>query len=93
MENKITVNEESHQFEMQTPEGLALIAYEMDSNVMNIMHTEVPEAMEGQGIASDLAKFALDYARENQMKVKNYCRFVQVFLHRHPEYQDLIVKP
>ncbi len=92
MENKITVNEESNEFEMQTPEGLALIAYEMDSNIMNIMHTEVPEAMEGQGIASDLAKFALDYARENQMKVKNYCRFVQVFLQRHPEYQDLIVK-
>ena len=93
MENKITVNEENHQFETQTPEGTALIEYELDVNTMSILHTEVPEAMEGQGIASDLAKFALDYARKNDLKVKNYCRFVQVFLHRHPEYQDLIVKP
>lgn len=92
MENKIVVNEANSQFEMQTPEGLALIAYELDANTMSILHTEVPEAMEGQGIASDLAKFALDYARENQMKVKNYCRFVQVFLQRHHEYQDLIIK-
>jgi predicted GNAT family acetyltransferase len=93
MENKITVNEANHQFETETPEGLALIAYELDVNTMSILHTEVPEGMEGQGIASDLAKFALNYARENDLKVKNYCRFVQIFLHRHPEYQDLIVKP
>lgn len=93
MKNKITVNEANSQFEMQTPEGLALIAYELDVNTMSILHTEVPEAEEGQGIASDLAKFALDYARKNDMKVKNYCRFVQVYLQRHPEYQDLIVKP
>lgn len=93
MGNKITVNEANHQFEMQTPEGLALIAYELDVNTMLILHTEVPEAEEGKGIASDLAKFALNYARKNDMKVKNYCRFVQVFLQRHPEYQDLIVKP
>lgn len=92
MENKIIVNEANSQFEMQTPEGLALIAYELDANTMSILHTEVPEAMEGQGIASDLAKFALDYARENDMRVKNYCRFVQVFLRRNPEYQDLIIK-
>lgn len=93
MENKIIVNEANQQFEMQTPEGLALIAYELDVNTMSILHTEVPEAVEGQGIASDLAKFALDYARENQLKVKNYCRFVQVFLQRYSEYQDLIINP
>ncbi len=91
MNEKVKVNEAQNQFEQYTQEGLALIAYEMDGSTMSIMHTEVPEAMEGQGIASDLAKFALDYAREKQLKVKVYCQFVQVYLKRHPEYQDLIL--
>jgi len=91
MEQNIIVNEANSQFEMNLDEGLALISYELDSNVLSILHTEVPEAVEGQGIASDLAKFALDYARQNQLKVKNYCRFVQVYLRRHPEYEDLII--
>ncbi|RYE11910.1 MAG: N-acetyltransferase [Sphingobacteriaceae bacterium] len=91
MNENTKVNEAQNQFEQNTPEGLALIAYEMDGKTMSIMHTEVPEAMEGQGVGSDLAKFALDYAREKQLKVKIYCRFVQVYLKRHPEYQDLMV--
>ncbi len=92
MENKVKVNEENSQFELETPEGLALIAFEMDANILSVLHTEVPEAAEGKGVGSELAKFALDYARENQLKVAVHCRFVQVFLQRHPEYQDLIVK-
>lgn len=92
MENKITVNEAASQFQMQTPDGVALIAYELDANTLVILHTEVPEAEEGKGIASDLAKFALDYARKNDLKVRNYCEFVQTYLQRHPEYQDLVIK-
>jgi predicted GNAT family acetyltransferase len=92
MDQKIVVNEADNQFELETPEGLALIAYELDGNVMSILHTEVPEALEGQGVGSDLAKFALEYVRKENLKVKVYCRFVQVFLRRHPEYQDLVAQ-
>lgn len=91
MEHQISVNEEAGQFELTLEEGVALLAFEMDSNTMSIMHTEVPEEAEGQGIASELAKYALDYARGNQLRVKNYCRFVSMFLQRNPEYEDLIL--
>lgn len=91
MEKEIKINEAGNQFELATPQGLALIAYEMDGSTMSIMHTEVPEAAEGQGIASELADFALNYARQKQLKVKVYCKFVQVYLKRHPQYQDLII--
>jgi predicted GNAT family acetyltransferase len=92
MNQNIVVNEADNQFELETPEGLALIAYELDGNVMSILHTEVPEALEGQGVGSDLAKFALEYVKKEKLKVKVYCRFVQVFLRRHPEYQDLVAQ-
>ncbi|RYE16328.1 MAG: N-acetyltransferase [Sphingobacteriaceae bacterium] len=91
MNEKIKVNEAQNQFEIKTPEGLALIAYEMEGNTMSIMHTEVPEASEGQGVGSAMAEFALNYAQEKQLKVKVYCRFVQVYLKKHPQYQNLII--
>lgn len=91
MDEKISVNEAASQFELNTTGGLALIAYEMEGSTLSILHTEVPEAEEGQGIGSELARFALDYAREKQLKVKVYCRFVQAYLERHPQYQELIV--
>lgn len=91
MEHQVKINEAESQYELNLPEGKALITYEIDGNTMSILHTEVPEAVEGQGIASELAKFALNDARKKQLKVKVYCRFVKIFLRRHPEYQDLIV--
>ncbi|WP_419802748.1 GNAT family N-acetyltransferase [Mucilaginibacter sp.] len=90
MNEKIKVNEATNQFELETPEGLALITYEIQGNAISIMHTEVPEAAEGQGIGSELAGFALDYARQKQLKVQVYCKFVQAYLQKHPQYQDLI---
>ncbi len=91
MAQNIVVNEEANQFELHLDEGLAFIVYELDSNVISLTHTEVPVAAEGQGIATEMAQFALNYARENGMKVKPYCRFVQIFLQHHPEYQDLVI--
>ena len=90
MNEKIKVNEATNQFELETPEGLALIAYEIQGSTISIMHTEVPEAAEGQGIGSELAGFALDYARQKQLKVQVYCKFVQAYSQKHPQYQDLI---
>lgn len=90
MNEKIKVNEATNQFELETPEGLALIAYEIQGSTISIMHTEVPEAAEGQGIGSELAGFALDYARQKQLKVQVYCKFMQTYLQKHPQYQDLI---
>ena len=90
MNEKIKVNEATNQFELETPEGLALIAYEIQGSTISIMHTEVPEAAEGQGIGSELAGFALDYARQKQLKVQVYCKFMQAYLQKHPQYQDLI---
>lgn len=56
------------------------------------MHTDVPAALGNRGIASTLAKFALDWAKEQNKKVMVYCPFVAAYLKRHPEYNLLIDK-
>lgn len=53
-------------------------------------HTEVEPAFEGRGIASRLARQALDDARERGLRVVPACSFFRVYLRRHPEDADLV---
>ncbi len=53
-------------------------------------HTEVDPRFEGRGIASQLARRALDDARERGQRVVPVCSFFRVYLDRHPEDADLL---
>ena len=53
-------------------------------------HTEVPDALEGRGIGSKLARTVLDYARAAHLAVVPSCPFIRAYIARHPEYQDLV---
>ena len=54
------------------------------------MHTEVPEALQGHGIAGKLAAHALTYARENGLDVVPLCPYVAKYIKDHPEFADLV---
>jgi uncharacterized protein len=47
----------------------AFIEYRWLKGSLVLMHTLVPEAHEGKGIAGALAKFALAYAKNNKLKI------------------------
>ena len=83
-------NAAESRYELRTPAGLALIAYRRDGRSIDLLHTEVPEAMEGQGIAGRLARFALEDARSAGLRVIPSCPYVGSYLRRHPEYADLV---
>ena len=63
--------------------------YRIEGGVMILPHTEVPEALQGQGIAGKLVKTALESARRQGLKVIPSCSYVDVYMRRHPEYDDL----
>jgi predicted GNAT family acetyltransferase len=88
----ITNNKQQQQFEVHAEGELAVLVYRFHKDEMALMHTEVPEKLEGQGIASALAKHAFDWAKENNKKVIVYCSFVASYLKRHPEYNALVDK-
>ena len=90
MELTIRNNLSTHQFETVVEGHTALIAYTLYPGGIAFMHTEVPEALEGRGIAGQLAKYVLEYARENHLKVKPYCPYVNAYMKRLPEYNDLL---
>ncbi|HSL75833.1 MAG TPA: GNAT family N-acetyltransferase [Candidatus Limnocylindrales bacterium] len=56
-----------------------------------LIHTEVLPAHEGQGIGSALVRHALDHARANDLRVIAVCPYVQSYLARHPEDDDIVI--
>ena len=67
-----------------------VLDYTLQGQVMTITHTGVPDALGGRGLAAQLTKFALDYARAQQWKVIPRCSYAAVYVQRHAEYAALI---
>jgi uncharacterized protein len=85
-------NKERQQFQVFTDGQLASLEYRLSEGRIVLMHTEVPDNLSGHGIGSALVEYAFNHARANHLPVKVYCPFVQAWLKRHPEYNDLVVK-
>ncbi len=88
---KVQHNPQVKRFET-TVEGVsAFLTYTQEEKVLTLLHTEVPPALEGRGIGSRLAGSALDYARQQDLKVVAKCSFVAKYIERHQKYADLLV--
>lgn len=83
-------NRDARRFELDFDGQLAVSNYKIRDGTIYFTHTEVPEALEGQGIGNILARVALDFARANRLRVVPRCKFIASFIKRHPEYQDLV---
>jgi uncharacterized protein len=86
----VTHNPAAGRFEARTEHGVALLKYAVRGEVLDLMHTTVPQEAEGQGVGAALAKTALDHARRERMHVIPSCPFVAAFVKRHKEYADLV---
>lgn len=85
-------NEEQHRYEVQLDNQVAELTYERHGNRLLLMHTTVPPALEGHGIAGKLAKFALEDARTRHLTVYPYCEYVASYIKRHQEYLDVVAE-
>ena len=83
-------NAEKHRFELDVPGGAAFATYRRAPGVVTVLHTEVPEALQGRGIGSELARSILETIRERGEKVVPRCPFLSSFIERHPEYRNLV---
>ena len=90
MTQEIINNKERSQFEYHEAGEIAKLEYRFKNGDLVLMHTEVPKMLEGKGIASRLAKFALEWAQSNDLKLIVYCPFVTTYLKKHPEFNFLI---
>lgn len=67
-----------------------VVHYALRGTTIELTHTEVPQALEGRGVGSALARFALDDARQRGLSVIPTCPFIAGYIERHPEYAGLV---
>jgi len=91
MKYAIRHNQDQQRFEVELENLLCVIDYQLNGKNLMLPHVGVPQPLEGRGIAGELTRTALDWARTEKYRVIPVCPYVQAWLRRHPEYQDLIL--
>jgi uncharacterized protein len=66
------------------------IVYRERPGALVLLHTEVTDDLEGQGLGAQLVEGALDDIRARGLKLVPLCPFVSTYLRRHAEYADLV---
>jgi predicted GNAT family acetyltransferase len=63
----------------------ARLDYRSAPGTLVLVHTEVPDALEGRGIGGRLVQAAVDRAEAERRTVVPWCPFARRWLQRHPE--------
>jgi predicted GNAT family acetyltransferase len=86
----VTHDESAKQFVVHGDGDDAYIKYALpDAGTIDLQHTFVPQNDRGQGVADALARAAFAYARAQGLRVIPTCPFIQRWLARHKDYQNL----
>jgi predicted GNAT family acetyltransferase len=91
-EHNLTIqhNPGAKRFEAIVDGMLCRADYRMHGDTMMLVHTEVPQQLEGRGIASALVKAAFQHAGDNGMDVLPVCSYARIWAQRHPEVKPLL---
>uniref|UniRef100_A0A2R5LBQ4 Protein NATD1 n=1 Tax=Ornithodoros turicata TaxID=34597 RepID=A0A2R5LBQ4_9ACAR len=82
-------DEKNKEFFIRLGKDKAVLQYEVvNATTLDLVHTEVPESMRGQGIAKHLAKAAFDHLVERHLKGKLTCTYLAKYAREstNPEY-------
>lgn len=91
-EVKLDFNEKrnGHFYINDNDEQIAEMQIGLSGDDLTVYHTEVSPKAGGKGLAKELLKAMVDYARKNHLKVIPLCPYVFAQFKRHPdEYADI----
>ena len=83
-------NAEAHRYELPLDGEVAVVIYNLSGQNLMITETLVPVALEGQGIASRLAKHVIADARARKLLILPVCPFFSAYLQKHPEHAEVV---
>ena len=84
-DHHIVRNDEEGRFVLEDAPQDGFIEFEESDGRLRLIHTEVADEREGQGLGSALVRGALDDAERRGLTVVPECEFVAGWLDRHPE--------
>ncbi len=88
----ISDNPAMSRFEMPSGDAIAFVEYRRAGDRILLTHTEVPEALSGQGVGTDLVTGVLNRIRSEGRTVVAECEFVVAFVEQHPGYRSLVAE-
>jgi uncharacterized protein len=86
-------NPAASRYELHVGSALAgFVEYRLSEldKVISLVHTEVEPAFRHDHLATQLARFSLDDARERGLAVLPYCPYITSWITKHPDYADLV---
>lgn len=90
LDPEIHDNAELKRYELPVDGELAIVTYNLSPPNLMITETLVPERLEGQGIASRLAKHVLADAKARDLLILPVCPFFSAYLQKHPEHAEAV---
>ncbi|CAN7984196.1 unnamed protein product [Ixodes hexagonus] len=88
-------DEANKEFFIRLGKDKAVLQYDVvDPKTLDLVHTEVPEALRGKGIAKHLAKAAFNFVAANNLQAKVTCPYVDKYVKDEGDskHQTLVVK-
>ncbi|WP_116496208.1 GNAT family N-acetyltransferase [Balneicella halophila] len=86
-------NKEKKQYEFHIDGYTPRIEYIKSKNdEIYLTHTEVPSALEGRGIGTQLVEKALIDIKKQNLRLVPLCTFVATYIKRHPEWREIILR-
>jgi predicted GNAT family acetyltransferase len=92
MEKKVIHEEENERFVIYKDGKEAYVEYTPSEGEFDLYHTHTDPELRGQGLAAQVVRAALEYIKENNMKVVPTCSYVQSFLEKNEEYKELVAE-
>lgn len=74
--------------EKQNPD--AFISFKNKEGILYVNSTFVDGSLRGQGVAAKLVVELIDYAVENDFKIKPICSYVVKYFEKNKEYSELL---
>lgn len=88
---KVVKNDETKRFELIVDGHIAFIDFtQRGTDVIKLIHTEVPEELGGRGIAAVLVEKTLHYLEDNNFTLYPICPYVFAFIKKHPEWKRIV---
>jgi predicted GNAT family acetyltransferase len=81
---RVTDNQAGSRFELHADGELAKLLYRRNGDRLVLVHTEVPEQLEGRGLGGALVRAAVARAAREGMTLVPLCPFARGWLDRHP---------
>jgi uncharacterized protein len=81
----ISDNAARSRYELTRDGHTAELDYTIDGHRIVLLHTEVPEALGGEGIGGELIQAAVDRAARDGLTIIPVCGYARRWLEQHPD--------